>query len=94
MEKEDMKKCPYCAEMIKADAVKCRYCGSPLAEKNAEQRPSTPRNYWRRVYEGKRVAGVCTGIAREFNALKLILPLRLFFILLSRLHPASSELTF
>ena len=81
MEKEDMKKCPYCAEMIKADAVKCRYCGSSLAEKNAEQQPDTPGNYWRRVYEGKRVAGVCTGIAREFNAPKLILPLRIFFIL-------------
>ncbi len=81
MEKEDMKKCPYCAEMIKADAVKCRYCGSSLSEKNAEQRPDTPGNYWRRVYEGKRVAGVCTGIAREFNAPKLILPLRVFFIL-------------
>ena len=77
---EDMKRCPFCAELIKTEAIKCRYCGSMLTKKQ------TSTGFWYRVNNGKKVAGVCTGIAREFNSEKLIIPLRLFFVLSAILY--------
>ena len=77
MENTEMKKCPYCAEMIKSEAIKCRYCGSNLSTKNPLGKELT----WQRINKGKRVAGVCTGIAEMFNVQTLILPMRLFFML-------------
>ena len=54
MENDTMKKCPYCAEQIRAEAIKCRYCGSDLTKKGINLDFLKAPGYWHRVNEGKK----------------------------------------
>lgn len=66
-------RCPYCAEEIRAEAIKCRYCGSAVQGTSVLARP------WYRSDRQKMIAGVCAGLAEEFGISVTIL--RLAFVL-------------
>jgi phage shock protein PspC (stress-responsive transcriptional regulator) len=68
----DARTCPYCAEEIRPEAVKCRHCGSRL---DGRMLPLE----WVRVEEGKMVAGVCNGLAEQFDVSVTVV--RLAFVL-------------
>ena len=73
---KDSKKCPWCAESIRAEAIKCRYCGSML-DPGARLRGLTEQ--WSRPTQGRSLAGVCAGLAQQFEVSVTLL--RLAFVL-------------
>jgi phage shock protein PspC (stress-responsive transcriptional regulator) len=68
-----MKLCPFCAEEIRSEARKCRYCGSYVESGNMLSRT------WYRRRDGKMLAGVCAGLADQFGISVTII--RLAFLL-------------
>lgn len=76
MSEKQHKRCPYCAEEIRAEAIKCRYCGSTL---NSDSMGRALQSSWSRTNEGRKIGGVCAGLAKEFGISVTLL--RLAFVI-------------
>jgi phage shock protein PspC (stress-responsive transcriptional regulator) len=70
----DTKLCPYCAEEVRAQAIKCRYCGSRLDDRHATAD-------WFRTASDRMIAGVCGGLALQFGVPTSVV--RLAFVLMT-----------
>ena len=58
-----LKKCPFCAEQIQPDAIKCRYCGEFLTDSEMYQppKPSTTSHKWYHATGSVIASLVCLG---------------------------------
>ena len=70
----EMKLCPWCAEQVRAEAIKCKHCGSRLDAGGLA-------GDWARSAQDRMLAGVCGGLAAQFGVPTALV--RLAFVLMS-----------
>ena len=72
----DTKRCPFCAEEIRAEAIRCRYCRSRLT--------SFESGRWHRSHPEARIGGVCAALAHSLAM--PVAAMRLAFVVLTFVH--------
>lgn len=70
----EMKLCPWCAEQVRAEAIKCKHCGSRLDAGGLA-------GDWARSAHDRMLAGVCGGLAAQFGVPTALV--RLAFVLMT-----------
>lgn len=72
------RRCPFCAEPIQAEAIKCRWCKSRL------QGGLGDPGEWHRGHGERKLAGVCAAVAHNLSV--SVTAVRAVFLLLALVH--------